>query len=340
MRGFLLLAWLPFLACPVTDGLEMCPPSDAIAPCACVIYSTEDIDIDCMNAETAEDIYRAFNDVTWDFKEMRSLIGELPEGVFADVSFQEFILYDNIHLQSIHSSALLPSIERLEVLHAGGSHRLHLFPFEILPQMTALKALYFGWTNFPEVPILRSNSLETLNFWNSPITSLGKEAWSMPNLKSFILGKNRLRELPQGLVTSMEKLVTFQCNENHLGPHLQADYLEFKSPDLATVNLDGNDISTLAPGAITGLGANTTLSLYRNSIEFLEEESFRPIVEVMVSGTGTLNVRGNPLACGCEILWLVTNEPFRPKVLGTCKDDYIQLQDLDPQPFLDLCTVG
>ncbi|CAG0898899.1 unnamed protein product [Darwinula stevensoni] len=199
MRGRLLLsAWLSLLAGQGAGGLELCPPSDGIAPCACVVHSTQVVDVDCMDAETVEDVYRAFNGVTWEFKNMtRFLLHDLeiedfPEDVLGDVSFQDMQLLDNVYLRSIHPSALLPSRDRLETLTLQGCHQLSSFPFEILPEMEVLKNLLITCNNFKNVPALRSDSLKTLNLWDGQIISLEGGAWSMQSLTTFVIGPSEL----------------------------------------------------------------------------------------------------------------------------------------------------
>ncbi|CAG0892362.1 unnamed protein product [Darwinula stevensoni] len=264
-------------------------------------------------------------------------IEDLPDGVFGNVSFQEMRLEGNRNLRRIHPNALLPSKDRLEILIMTTCHLID-FPFEIIPELKALKELHLNWNYLTNVPMINSNSLEKLILWGNQITYLEDQSgWSMPNLKAFYLGENTfLMELPLMLVVTMQNLTRMELHGNQFGPELPERFLEFNSPALQFLALHVNSISSLEPGAITGLVPDTFINLGQNVIEELHEASFRPMVEILAQGTGSLDLHGNPLSCWCDLAWLVTNEVLRPKVTGTCKSG-TRLEDLDPQFFEDLC---
>ena len=45
------------------------------------------------------------------------------------------------------------------------------------------------------------------------------------------------------------------------------------------------------------------------------------------------------MACGCDLVWLVTNSTFMDKLFGIekCADDTLLL-DLDPDVFAEICV--
>ncbi|CAG0892360.1 unnamed protein product [Darwinula stevensoni] len=340
MQSFLTL----LLLSAVVRGQNPCPPYDEIAPCKCVYISITEVDIDCRFAATIDDVFHAFNNISWNFKNMRrfylglSEIEELPEGVFGDISFQEIRITDNGMLRSIHNTALRASRDRLRVLRMEGNH-LNSFPFDILPEMTALTelTLYNNYLIF--VPVINSDSLELLNLANNEITFLEEGPWSLPNLRELRLGGNLVREgLPLGLVSSMDSLVTFDCSWTQPNLLIPSGLLEFASDALQYVYLEGNDMSNLEPNAISGLTNVTYLSLYGNNIQEVNEDTFKPLLEdVAIQGNGSINLHANPLNCGCDMAWLVMNDTFREMVRGTCRKDGLLVSELDPQVFEELC---
>ncbi|CAG0879487.1 unnamed protein product [Darwinula stevensoni] len=223
-------------------------------------------------------------------------IEKLPEGAFGDVSFQEMWLRYNQVLASVHATALLPSKTRLVKLFLDYGN-VNSFPFDILPEMTVLKELKMAFNSLTGVPVLHSTSLEILDLAYNQIQSLEEGAWYLPKLTTFRLVGNELMTLPEGMVSNMERLVSFECQINRLGPTLPKDLLNFASSTLNLINLAGNGISKLERGAITG----------------------------------------NPLTCGCDLAWLVINEGLRFEVNGYCRDNEIRLRDLDPEDFLEPC---
>lgn len=47
---------------------------------------------------------------------------------------------------------------------------------------------------------------------------------------------------------------------------------------------------------------------------------------------------GNPLVCGCDIAWLVTNPDWVGKIGNTAEcADGVRIVDLDPQYYTDNC---
>ena len=114
-------------------------------------------------------------------------IEELPEGAFGEISFQEMYITDNEMLRSIHSTALLPSKDRLKILRMERNH-LNSFPFDILPVMTELTNLTLYSNYLTYVPVINSDSLQLLHLANNQIVFLEDGSWSLPNLKELQLG--------------------------------------------------------------------------------------------------------------------------------------------------------
>ncbi|CAG0894781.1 unnamed protein product [Darwinula stevensoni] len=141
-------------------------------------------------------------------------------------------------------------------------------------------------------------------------------------------GSNPLLKFPSEIIggmTNLEKLWSERCN---LGPTLTRGFLEFHSKSLKEVHLSSNNISALEPGAITGLGPNTLLDLSQNEIAELSGENFRPILDHLLRGNGTLALSGNPIECDCDMSWLVLGQKYLEKFSGKCGNG-TEFKDLD-----------
>ncbi|CAG0897368.1 unnamed protein product [Darwinula stevensoni] len=76
------------------------------------------------------------------------------------------------------------------------------------------------------------------------------------------------------------------------------------------------------------LGPNTEVHMNNNEIVVLSEESFRPILDILSTGDGVLNIPGNPIRCDCDIAWLVLNQKFLTSISGKCHNG-TEFKDLD-----------
>ncbi|CAG0897814.1 unnamed protein product [Darwinula stevensoni] len=274
-----------------------CPRPEEIAPCVCIFdQSAVAVDVDCSDADTSDQIYTAFNDATWTFRNLRSFrmeyspVRDLPPGVFGSQSFQQMeIVFTDI--STVDPSALSPSADRLTSLTMS-ENLVSSFPFDLLPEMRVLTHLDLSWNALTFLPAIRSSSLEALYLYMNRIDRFDEGTWSLPNLKYFFIGSNQFSELPLGLVESMGQLVVFSAQFSLLGP-LRNGSLAFTGGAIDEVNLAVNSISNLESGAISGLGINSDLVLSQNGIRELTEDSFRPILEVLSRGAGLLQLNGS-----------------------------------------------
>ncbi|CAG0896790.1 unnamed protein product [Darwinula stevensoni] len=220
-------------------------------------------------------------------------ITELSDDVFGDLSFQ-VIMVGNTAVKRIHPSVILSSEDRLVNFTIRNSP-LEEFPFYLLPRFPRLKILSLVNNSLTSVPELRSESLQLLSISRNKITRLEENAWVTPNLKFLDIGDNPLSGIPSAVIMSLEKLEKFWCSGCNLGPTISTGVLQFQSEALKMVSLWSNGISGLEPKAITGIKANTEVHLTRNKIATLNEETFRPILEIMPVGMGFLDLKGKPV---------------------------------------------
>ena len=111
----------------------------------------------------------------------------LPEGVFGDVTFEDFIIFDVVNLVTVHPSIILQSKERLQQL-AIGYCRLEEFPWEILPQLIRLNSLDLHGNYITTLPPLQSPTLQYFDFRFNFIDAL-EAGWSTPNLLGVWFGE-------------------------------------------------------------------------------------------------------------------------------------------------------
>ncbi|CAG0898887.1 unnamed protein product [Darwinula stevensoni] len=339
---------------------ELCPNEVDLRPCTCFSNSDGDSTVDCSDVATSGEIWSVFNRATWPssrlqqfFLSVNTKLKDLPDGAFGNISFASMDL-TLTNLKTIAPSALLPSRDRLVQLAVVHSS-LEEFPFALLPRMQRLRILHLSHNLLTSVPPLQSQSLQELRLLNNHILKVEESGWATPNLKVLDIGRNPLSRFPSGILNGLEKLEEFSCSECHLGPTLSRGLLDFRSRALRVVHLDGNNISRLEPGAITGLQPNTSVYLRGMENLALSEDSFRPMLEVLTVGNGVLILGRKLFGCDCDIAWLVADRTFLRSIDGGCSSGK-ELKDLEsdsmkncPRPcpylcvgrtFMSLCTPG
>ncbi|CAG0884911.1 unnamed protein product [Darwinula stevensoni] len=322
-------------------GLYPCPYPDEIFPCVCsFIEETRDIILDCSDANSSSDISSALNDAFWFTNRLKmfylgddDVVEELSEGVFKRVTF-EIIDVENAKVASIHPSALLSSQDHLKVVQIRLCP-MKEFPWDTLPQLTSLLALYLKNNRLTAIPSIQSPSLQSLVVSQNRIFKL-EAGWQAPNLTALIMSGNPITGFPHGFFEGFDNLVQFDCNSCKLGPTLFNGTLNFRSENLTELSLIHNNISTIEPDAITGLTPNTVIYLEANHITELTEEAFRPMLDVLSYGNGYIDLWDNPIMCGCSMAWVVVEPYYFGRVLGYCHDGN-SMEDLDPDVFKKFC---
>ncbi|CAG0895674.1 unnamed protein product [Darwinula stevensoni] len=294
--GSMRVFWLYLLSLAYWESDQACP-TQVILPCICFNDYDEEVSVDCSNATTSAEIWRAFNGDSWPSSPLSRFIllhnkavMELPNRMFGNLAFQKIELYSTI-LESVHPSVILSSKDWLVTLKIGFS-RLKEFPFYLLPWLPHLRELHLLGNHLTKVPTLRSPSLQLLYLQLNEISGMEEGEWTTPELRIFLMDSNPIVKLPASVMKSLQSLETFQCGGCHLGPNLPPGALAFRSKTLRKVMLSCNNISRLDPGAITGLGYNTTVILDYNNIEVMAEESFRPVLEILSLLDGFLSLTG------------------------------------------------
>lgn len=86
----------------------------------------------------------------------------------------------------------------------------------------------------------------------------------------------------------------------------------------------------------TGLSSAASVSLVNNNINVLDPSSFEGVIQSLIP-TGKLLLDGNPLTCGCEVAWVVTDASYLTVVSdGRCVNG-TRLTTLDPNYYLQNC---
>ncbi|CAG0883796.1 unnamed protein product [Darwinula stevensoni] len=297
-----LVVLLPFI--PWINGQSLCPQPDDISPCSCSYDAeTKAVTVVCSTVTSVWEIFSAFNEVIWPFTELNTFVMRHNDAImeWPEGLFGK-VTFENIILGYTSVTTIHPSVL-----------------ISLKDRIVTLDCQTCGLQDFPWdiVPQLTHLQVFYINDYYNPIM-----------------------EIPQGFFESMESLQNASIHGCQLGPVLANGTMEFHSQVLAKISLGGNEISSVESHGINGLIAHTIIRLWWNDIQELTEESFRPILEVLSTGSGYIDFgdasTGDAIVCGCSMAWIVLNPDFLASIVGTCADG-IDFQDLDPEYFEDFC---
>ncbi|KAK3867758.1 hypothetical protein Pcinc_026803 [Petrolisthes cinctipes] len=117
-------------------------------------------------------------------------------------------------------------------------------------------------------------------------------------------------------------------------------------PSLNTIGLSSTAITHIPTGTFTGLSRLTNIDLTNNKLEVLDpgtinlQTSYNWVYlgNNFITSIADGALMGNPLACGCEIAWLVLNSVYVNLLMDdtTCFSGEL-VRNLDPDVYASLC---
>lgn len=297
----------------------LCPNPADIFPCTCNMDLLFKMHMTCSSVADHKELAGVFN-ATFSFKKFQSLtimhnwnLIVLKEGVFGEVTFQEFyIKYTS--LKEVEKGALTGSISRVTKMDFR-SNNLSTLPFEDIKLCTRLTDLYVSNNNLQEFPKIESPTITQLDLAKNPFTSIPAESLQgLPALQILYLYRCRINEIFPGTFTGLKHLSYLTLAKNDL-TRLQSFTIELHGK-FSQLFFDFNNITTVANDSFTGI--EDFMNMSDNNLVELEEGVWRPVLEAGM----ILHLQNNPLACGCDMAWLVRNSELMSLVtkLTTCGD--------------------
>ncbi|KAK8723109.1 hypothetical protein OTU49_011846 [Cherax quadricarinatus] len=323
-----------------------CPGSTEISPCICTADPHFDMSLDCSLVKSNDELARVFSSV-FPFGEFVELtiqqnpsdpeynLNALEPNIFIGLSFERIII-TGTKLTAIEENTFSDSYKFLSYLNLS-DNKITYFPFQTLLMYTELQTLILDDNQIDVLPSIQSDSLEILSISGNEEIQL-TDFLGTPALREIYLARNKLEELPFKWVWDLLHLTVVDLEGNEIA-FLDEYYIASQSNALATINLDYNKITGISYDAFQGLLPDAVVSMRNNTVVELDEDSWSHLFDQLVP-TGTLDLAGNPLRCGCDMAWIL----FSPQQTDlsiftnttTCKSGG-QVIHLDVQLFCDLC---
>ncbi|XP_050705565.1 oplophorus-luciferin 2-monooxygenase non-catalytic subunit-like [Eriocheir sinensis] len=145
-------------AAPLCAAEWPCPLDSAIYPCTCATTARYEINVDCSNVQSSDQLARVFQ-TPFAFHDLNRLTIEpvvpyeslldLPAGVFGDVSFNEIDITNTV-IHTVEEETLVNSHNTLVRLNME-ENKISWFPFETLKLYVQLTELDLSYNNFSGV---------------------------------------------------------------------------------------------------------------------------------------------------------------------------------------------
>ena len=249
----------------LTPGYDWpCPEANSILPCTCSYDLACNINIDCSNVDSDEELSAAF-EVLFPFDNVDSFvinndgmtnnIVSLSQGIFGNKYF-DFVTIEGTTLNSIADNVFMNSQESLNYFNLA-NNKIDLFIFEALLEYQKLISVDLSNNAITNLPALESGTLLTLNLNNNRNLQLRDGAatfMGVPNLEVLKLSGTNLSIINQHLFATNQMLMELDLSSNGI-TLLDADAINPPS-QLSTLNLDNNGLQTVLPGAISGNNMN------------------------------------------------------------------------------------
>uniref|UniRef100_A0A2P2I4L3 Oplophorus-luciferin 2-monooxygenase non-catalytic subunit-like n=1 Tax=Hirondellea gigas TaxID=1518452 RepID=A0A2P2I4L3_9CRUS len=353
-----------------------CPSPGDIAPCVCNNDEEKHLKLDCTQIEGETQLARVFqnNFPVKDFYEFKmeenSGIKTLGN-IFNGLTFERVIFspgpFSIERISDFFLSDSFNTLKELQVRHTMVT--ADFFPFYTLSSYVNLESLYIDYTNLKWIPKITGPKIKTLSLESTGLTSLQPGTFEqLSNLKNIALSLNNFTELRNGTLLIPNTEMKFHMVNNLLeeiqpGTFYFLDDASSSSSFKVTYELSGNrlqqlhartfplrnapvfldfsnnNINNIEQGAFVMPHQTDTFSieinLTGNQLETIEEEVFGELFRHLTA----LYISGNPLRCGCDMAWLITNKEnlHRLDDAASCVDG-TRLIDLDHQLYEHFCS--
>lgn len=313
-----------------------CPDPEDIYPCVCTVDPEKHMTMDCSHVASEDELARVFSS-NLPFTKFHLLmingnqnLRVLREGDLGPASFEIIRIMFSV-LEEVQDGALAGSYTTADAIVLI-DNPLSVWPFHELPLFTSLSLLELYGGALIAIPALRSGSLQKILLGYNQIDGIAADCFhGLENILHIDVHGNNVETILPETFATLPLLSYVSLLGNSLGS-IHRGAIALSSTRDGIVDLHLNAISSIEIDAITGLNAGQ-LRLAGNSLSVLEEEVFRPILE----GGAVVTLSDNPLRCGCDVAWLVTDPALLALAREATCSDGEALENLDPSIFEDLC---
>ncbi|XP_071532323.1 oplophorus-luciferin 2-monooxygenase non-catalytic subunit-like [Panulirus ornatus] len=323
-----------------------CPPPNDILPCVCFTDADHRLEMDCSavtdNAELARVFATHFTFTDYDTLFITPAtppagLTALEYSVFGEVSFRH-VNISNTKIRTVEDGVFDRSYLTLETLVLA-DNEIRSFPFYSIQYFKILRALHLEYNEIRVFDDIWSDSLEVLSLAGNQGLSISSTAFiSATELKELYLYDSQIRNIPTNIFRELESVRVIVLGYNDFQGRLKRNFVNPRRSPLERLLLNNNGITGIESDSITGLKLSGQVDFRYNLIEELQQTYWWDLLS-QVNGVDVIDLRDNPLVCGCDVFWLVLDRVSMNKIHKETKCiSGFRLHDLPESIFNDHCT--
>lgn len=322
-----------------------CPNLSDIYPCDCTVGTSGEPDLDCSEVLSNYELERVFQ-ASFPYTQVNNLIIQPVSGhpgltdiksyVFGEVSFKH-VTITNTYIRTIEEEAFTPSHDTLIKLDVS-SNEIDTFPYESMGLYNHLRILDLSNNRLSSLPNLESPSLLSLDLSQNVGLTITEDTFvGLVELEALYLSRMGIASLPPNVFSTLTYIKILDLSDNNLAGILEQGVVRVPLDSLEELMLNDNALTQIHSSAITGMDRVGTIDFSNNKLTALDWDNWYPLFD-QLTGVQVIDVSGNQLVCGCDVLWLLLDSDNLDKVKdsATCSDG-IPLKDTDTAPLLILC---
>lgn len=282
-----------------------CPPEEEIEPCVC----DQNGEMECYGSKVTDQILEEVFQrlvkffATTQEKQLNALklykteITQLEKYTLGEISLACIDINgnQNLTLNQIHRITLVKSKETLTSFKYTGLADAYLVDKQIndgaiFENVDGFMSLQTFWVTEARIPIMQRSAFGRCE---------------LPNVRTVYLPRNNIEEVGDYAFYRLPNLTYLNLKDNEIS-RLTNHTFAFEKPseEILLLDLQGNIITSdnIQVGAFFRLNRPINLNLYYNLITYLDEETFRPILN---NPRSSIIVANNPVICDCRMKWLL-----------------------------------
>ena len=278
-----------------------CPNEEDMDPCTC----DDNGDLECYGSRITDEV---FTDVfarllLSNTKHLHALklykteLTRLDASIFGEFTFACIDINGNQHLSPnwIHRTTLYKSKDIMTSFKFTGLSDAYLVEKAendgaIFENVDAFHQLNSFWVTATRIPRIQRSAFGRCE---------------LPNLKTVYLPKNNIEEVGDYAFYRLPNLTYLNLRDNEISRISNFTFsFEKPSEEILVLDLQGNIITSdaISPSSFLQLNRPVNLNLYYNLITYLDEETFKPILQ---NPKSSIIISNNPIICDCRMKWLL-----------------------------------